>query len=80
MPRSPAIFEKNKFFTKRVVFPVKSKLSAAELWYKSWKSKLFHYRVDKDNWILSLEYYTHINNTVFNPCFNSPSKTRDTGV
>ena len=32
MPRSPAIFEKkNKFFTKRAIFPVKSKLSAAEI-------------------------------------------------
>ena len=28
----------NEIFIKRAIFPVKSKLSAAELWYKSWKS------------------------------------------
>ena len=33
--------EKNKFFIKRAVFPVKSKLWAAELWYKFGKVKSF---------------------------------------
>ena len=32
------LWKKNEFFIKRAVFPVKTKLSAAELWYKSWKS------------------------------------------
>ena len=32
------LWKKNEFFIKRAVFPVKSKLLAAELWYKSWKS------------------------------------------
>ena len=32
------LWKKNEFFIKRAVFPVKSNLSAAELWYKSWKS------------------------------------------
>ena len=38
MPRSPAIFEKKWVLHQKGCFPVKSKLSAAELWYKSWKS------------------------------------------
>ena len=32
------LWKKTEFFIKRAVFPVKSKLSAAELWYKSWIS------------------------------------------
>ena len=32
------LWKENEFFIKRAVFPVKSKLSAAELWYKSRKS------------------------------------------
>ena len=31
------LWKKYEFFIKRAVFPVKSKLSAAELWYKCWK-------------------------------------------
>ena len=69
MPRSPTIFEKNEFFIKRALFPVKSKLSAAELCYKSWKNYLFHSRAYKDKWVLSLDYYrannTHINNDMW---------------